>query len=145
MTEIICDASVVLKWFKDSGESEVVEARSLLAAHRDGKVTVAVLDLTYYEIGNVLVRALGHTAEQATAVLNALRMICTTIPPGAADLNRAAELAETHNLSFYDAMYAAIAINRASRLATADRALLKAEFGETPTDLVSELGLTGAI
>jgi predicted nucleic acid-binding protein len=39
VTAVVVDTSVVIKWFHAEGESEVVEARALLAAHRDEVLT----------------------------------------------------------------------------------------------------------
>ena len=46
--DVICDASVALEWFRSEGQEEVGESRALLEGH----LTVAVLDLTRYEIAN---------------------------------------------------------------------------------------------
>ena len=45
VTDVVCDASVVLKWFHHEGEQEVEEARTLLAAHQAGLLTAWILDL----------------------------------------------------------------------------------------------------
>src|SRR5262245_23655587 len=68
-TDVVCDASIVLKWFHEDGEAEVEAARELLDAHRAGRITAWVLDLTFYEVGNVLLRALGWSASEAAAQL----------------------------------------------------------------------------
>ena len=38
------------------------QARALRTAHLNGDLDAHVLDLAYYELGNVLIRALGWTA-----------------------------------------------------------------------------------
>lgn len=58
MTDVVCDASVVLNWFHAEGERDGEDARRLLAAHRSASITAWVLDLMLYELGNVLLRAL---------------------------------------------------------------------------------------
>ncbi len=50
---LLVDTSVLLKWFREEGESEVAAARTLLQAHRDGHERIVVLDLAAYELGNV--------------------------------------------------------------------------------------------
>jgi predicted nucleic acid-binding protein len=142
VTDVVCDASVVLKWFHEEGEREVGEARALLAAHRTGQLTARVLDLTFYELGNVLLRALGWTAKEVGAQLDDLRGICAPLAPRPGDLRIAAELAEAHPLTFYDAVYAAVARSRDAALATADRALIASGLGESPAAISARLGLT---
>ena len=139
--DVVSDASVALKWFHAEGEAEVEPARAILAAHRARAVLVAVLDLTVYEVGNALLR--GHfkaTAAQVATVLEALTEVCPAIAPTADDLREAAALAEQHELTLYDAAYAAVARRRGAQLATLDGELLRAGLGRRPSELVSELG-----
>lgn len=142
MTDLVCDTSVVLKWFHDEGEPDVEDARRLLAAHRSGSITAWVLDLTFYELGNVLLRALSWPATDAADQLDDLRSICGVLPVTAADLRTAAELAERHTLTFYDAVYASAALSRGSALATTDKALLDAGAGESPEAIVARLAIS---
>jgi predicted nucleic acid-binding protein len=102
---------------------------------------VAVLDLTPYEIGNALMRGrAGASAEQAAVVLDALGEVCATVSPDAADFRRAAELAEQHGLTLYDAAYAAVAEGHEAELVTLDRELLDAGLGVTPGDMAMKYG-----
>jgi len=142
VTDVVCDASVVLKWFHDEGEADVEDARRLLGAHRSGSITAWVLDLTFYELGNVLLRALSWPATNAADQLDDLRAICGVLPVTAVELRLAAELAEQHTLTFYDAVYAAAAHSRGSALATADKALLDAGAGESPEAIAARLGIS---
>lgn len=141
VTDVVCDTSVVLKWFHHEGEQEVDEARALLAAHQSGLLTAWILDLTLYELGNVLLRSLGWPATDVAAQLDDLSAICTALTPTASELRLAAHLAEKHALTFYDAAYAAAARSRGADLATADRALLDAGVGASPSAVAAGLGL----
>ncbi|MGH3104509.1 MAG: type II toxin-antitoxin system VapC family toxin [Gaiellaceae bacterium] len=145
MTDVVCDASIVLKWFHDEGEQEVEEARRLLAAHRSGQLTALILDLTFYEVGNVLLRALRWPAADVAAQLDDVRSICAVLAPGADELRLAAQLAEAHALTFYDAVYAAAAHSRGAALVTADKALLDAGAGESPGVIAARLGITATL
>jgi predicted nucleic acid-binding protein len=139
--DVVSDANVALKWFHAEGEEEVDEARALLDAHRSREIGIAVLDLTPYEIGNALMRGrAGASAEQAAIVLEALGEVCAMVSPDAADLRRATELAEQHDLTLYDAAYAAVAEGRGAQLATLDKALLKAGLGVKPVELTEKFG-----
>ncbi len=75
MTDVLCDTSVVVKWFHESGEAEVAQARAILDAHAAGTLTANVLDLTVYELGNVASRALGLPGERVVAILDRLERL----------------------------------------------------------------------
>ena len=64
------------------------------------------------------------------------------MPVGAAEQRLAAQLAEEHTLTFYDAVYAAAARSRGAVLATADEALLAAGAGESPGSIAARLGIS---
>lgn len=143
--DVVSDANVALKWFHAEGEEEVQEARALVAAHQARTVALSVLDLTAYEVGNALLRGRAKaTASQVATVLEALGEICPAVRPDTDDLRIAAELAARLDLTLYDAAYAAVAKRRGARLATLDRALLKAELGRRPSELADELAQPGA-
>lgn len=138
MTDVLCDTSVVVKWFHESGETEVEQARAILDAHTAGTLTANMLDLTVYELGNVAARALGLPGERVGAILDRLELICgegLRLSPKAR--KDAAELTEAHRLTFYDAAYWAVARERKITLVTADTALLQAGAGVTPTDFIA--------
>lgn len=100
-----------------------------------------MLDLTAYEIGNALLRGRANaTVEQVATVLEALDQFCPAIRPGPAELRIAAHLAARHDITFYDAAYAAVAKSRDATVATLDRAFLLAGLGRRP----SELGVSSA-
>jgi predicted nucleic acid-binding protein len=139
-TDVISDANIALKWFHDEGEADLAAARELLDQHRSRRIVLHVLDLTFYELGNALMRGQAHaTAEQTATVLGALRQICITITPSDEDLALATALAAEHDLTLYDAAYAAVARRRAAPLATLDRQLLDSGLGITPEELLTQL------
>ena len=137
--DVVCDASVVLKWFHEEGEEEVEPSRALLDLHRSHRVALSVLDLTFYEIANALLRGLRARSDDVAIVLDALAEICSQIPVSHAALSEAVKLAERHGLTVYDAAYAAVAIARRAQLATMDRALLEAGLGRRPSEIVRDV------
>lgn len=138
--DVVSDANVALKWFHAEGEEEVEPARALLAGQRERTVSLSVLDLTPYELGNALLRGrLRVAAERVAAVLEALATVCPAITPDINDLREAAVLVEQHGLTLYDAAYAAVASRRNAYLATLDRKLLGAGLGRRPSELIEEL------
>ena len=79
-----------------AGEADVLEARALIEAHTEGRLTAWVLELTFYELANVLLRSLGWDAAQVVAQLDDLRAISPVLVAGPDVLRRAAEVAEQH-------------------------------------------------
>ena len=72
MTRLLVDTSVLIKWFHSEGEHGVPQARALRTAHLNGDLDAHVLDLAYYELGNVLMRALGWTPDDVADQLDDL-------------------------------------------------------------------------
>jgi predicted nucleic acid-binding protein len=139
--DVVSDANVALKWFHSEGEEEVAEARALLDAHKERTLALSVLDLTAYEVGNALMRGrTGAGADQVATVLEALAEVCPALRPTPEELRRATQLVAEHDLTLYDAAYAAVAKGREATLATLDKALLKAGLGTRPSELAARLG-----
>lgn len=72
-------------------------------------------------------------------MLGALRQICLTISPGDDDLALAAGLVAGHDLTLYDATYAAVARHLGAPLVTLDEQLLDAGLGVRPDQLLAQL------
>jgi predicted nucleic acid-binding protein len=141
--DVVSDANVALKWFHAEGEEEVAQARALLDAHKARTVALIVLDLTAYEVGNALMRGrAGASAEQVATVLDALGELCPAVRPYPEELRLATELAARHELTLYDAAYAAVAESREAALVTLDRALLGTGLGTRPSELAARLPTT---
>jgi predicted nucleic acid-binding protein len=138
---VVSDANVVLKWFHSEGEEEVEPARALLDAHKERTVALSVLDLTAYEVGNALMRGRARaSAEQAATVIEALAEVCPAIRPSPEEMRLASQVAERHDLTLYDAAYAAVAQSRSAELVTLDRALLAAKLGSRPSEVTGAIG-----
>lgn len=143
MTRLLIDTSVLIKWFHSDGESELPQARALRSAHVAGELDAHMLDLATYEVGNVLSRALRWTGADVADQLDDLHAILG--PPLVMTpvwLRSAATLAHTHTLSFYDASWAAAAVELGIPLISADRRLLDADLAESPTQITSRLKLS---
>ncbi|MBA2553317.1 MAG: type II toxin-antitoxin system VapC family toxin [Geodermatophilaceae bacterium] len=142
MTRLLVDTSVLVKWFHSDGEGELEHARALRSAHFSGDLDAHVLDLAFYEVGNVLTRALLWTAADVADQLDDLNAILG--PPLTMTtvwLRHAATLAHIHRLSFYDASWAAAALELGVQLISADRQLLTAGLAESPRDVTARLKL----
>jgi len=118
VTTLLLDASVVLAAF-DPEDDHHRPASALLV---DPSLTLTTLDLVRYEVANVAVRA-WRAPGTVAALLAAVERIAEdggVIKSTAALLQRAAELAEQHTISVYDAAYAAAADQADRRLVSCD-------------------------
>jgi predicted nucleic acid-binding protein len=136
--DIVADANVALKWFHAKGEEEVEPVHEILGRYRAHEIALYVLDLTTYEVGNALLRGHSHTpADRVAIVLDSLREICPAITPGHEDMQLACTLASEHELTLYDATYAAVARRRGATLVTLDGRLLDSGLGVRPSELIA--------
>lgn len=136
---VVSDASVALKWFHEEGEEDVGPARALVDAYAARTISLSILDLTPYEIGNALIRGRRLGPEPVSVVLEALSEICPALHPTVEEQRDAAALAARSGLTYYDAAYVAVARARNARLATHDTELLHLGFGERPTEILALL------
>lgn len=132
-TTWLVDASVALKWFmpRDS-EPDADLARSAI-----GQLAMRTTSLAVYEIGNILTRKSGWDADQIALALKVLNDICgdpLDLEPD--DRRAAADIALTHDITFYDASYAAIAERTGRRLLSADSDLVQPGLASPLQDLV---------
>lgn len=118
MTTLFLDASVLLAAF-DPEDDHHEPASALLV---DAETTLATLDLARYEVANVAVRA-WRAPESVAPLLAAVEQIADdggVLVSTSSLLIRAAELAEHHTISTYDAAYVAASLGADRRLVSCD-------------------------
>jgi predicted nucleic acid-binding protein len=132
--KLLLDSSVWLAWMRVGDEPNHEAATTIVERASTGEVEVRLLDLTLYELGNVLVRAWGESAAHAEGFVGRAMTIAEAPPlvPTPAERRVAYGLAEQHRLSVYDATYAAVARERRLTLVSGDRKLLDAELAVAP-------------
>lgn len=131
MTTLLLDASVLLAAF-DPEDNHHEPARGLL---EDDEVSLATLDLARYEITNVAVRAwrAPQSVAPLLAVVERLANDGGVLLSTDTLLTRAAEIAERHTISVYDAAYAAAADEGGHRLVSCDeRDLVSKDLAALP-------------
>jgi predicted nucleic acid-binding protein len=117
----VVDASVAVKWFLPVDR----EPDGELARKAIGRLAMRTTALAMHEVGNVLTIHSGWAAEKIAAALDLLIEICgDPLALHPEDHQTAADLALAHNLTFYDASYAAIARRADRRLLSADSDLV---------------------
>jgi predicted nucleic acid-binding protein len=137
MSTWLLDASAILAAF-DPDDSHHEAAVAMLA---DDSLTLMTLDLARYEIANVAVRAWG-APRLVSSVLAALERVADdggVVASTGSLVSRAAELAERHEISVYDAAYVVATADGDRRLVSCDeRDLVSKELAVPPSDVRAE-------
>lgn len=128
------DASVLGRWlFSDADVRNKVEA--LLAGYQAGEVDLCAPDLVISEVGNLLTAAQRNGYVDSAEALEALEHIDALglrLIPAWERAPEALLTATTLGLSFYDALYVAVAEAEACTLLTADLRLARRIEGTKP-------------
>ena len=132
MTEVVLDASVVLKWFRAEGERHLDPARSLRARFEAGRLAVLAPPLLRLEIVNVAGRRWQWGESALVELAVALDELGFEFEEP--ELPRVAAWT-ARGLTAYDAAYVALAETRATPLIT-DDALVVALAVDIATALV---------
>lgn len=136
MREVVLDASVVIKWFRNQGEPNLEQARELRHAYEHGELLVFAPPLLGLEILNVAGRRWLLNAQALESVATALESLgFEYVEP---DLSVVARWI-ARGLSAYDAAYVAVAESTSARLVTDDEQLA-AVAGELADLLAGESG-----
>ncbi len=120
---IVLDASVVLKWIfadEDGGE----RAERFKKAHVSGQEVIAVPDLLFYEIGNVLAtktRLPGASVAEAFSLLWDFGL--ERFDLGLDEFQSSLALSRKHKITLYDAAYVELSRRLTCPFVTADRKL----------------------
>jgi predicted nucleic acid-binding protein len=123
--ELVLDASVIVKWFKDD-EVHVEEARAVKESYLRGDILVVVPPLLFVEVLNVAARRWHWTGDHLDALAEQMdRLGFVVRQPG---LRRVASWS-ARGLTAYDACYVALAEERRALLLTADERILALAAG----------------
>lgn len=106
MSEVVLDASVVLKWFRSEGEGRLEQALELRRRFEEGKLAVFAPPLLWLEIVNVAARRWRWSMESLDELAKQLPLLGFEIVEP--DLSAIAHWAGA-GLTAYDAAYVAIA------------------------------------
>ena len=118
----VVDASVAIKWFVEEPGSAT--ALGLRASHVQGKLQLIAPELIIYEITNVLIRHPRFEAYQIDHAIDTLfELQMEILVPTPALVHAALHTAMRYHLTFYDALYVALAQQLDIELITADQRL----------------------
>jgi predicted nucleic acid-binding protein len=124
--EVVLDASVVLKWVfpPAADEADVERALDLLAALREGSVTVVQPVHWLAEVAGVVARRHPRRARQVIGLLHSMEL---PVLDHLGVYERAATLASDTGQHLFDTLYHAVALARpAASLVTADERYYRA-------------------
>jgi predicted nucleic acid-binding protein len=120
----VLDSSVIVKWFKQEKDSE--EALILREAYFEGVTEIAVPDLIFYEISNVMNYDDSIDTEEVKESIETLRdMDFEIVAPHTDLIDKAVELADRKNITVYDASFLALAELLDATLVTSDQELYR--------------------
>ncbi len=132
------DASAILAAF--DAEDDLHESASAILV--DPEITLATLDLARYEVTNVAIRA-WRAPDRVATLLDAIDRIADDggiLSSTTALLTRAAQLADEHVISAYDAAYVAASNHIGGTLVSCDiRDLVSKKLASSPAQVHSEI------
>ncbi|MBI2687313.1 MAG: type II toxin-antitoxin system VapC family toxin [Acidobacteria bacterium] len=130
MSKYIVDASVAAKWVLPADhEAHHDEARRLLMRHVKGTVQLAVPDLFWPEMGNILWKSVKRgyiKSSNAQDGIDDLIALGLTSYPTNPLIISATKIAFQFDRTVYDSIYAALAIAIGAPMVTADERLANA-------------------
>ncbi len=116
---LILDASVVVKWFSEENDSE--SARNIRDKFFKGALNIAVPNLLFYEVANALrYNPVLTEKEKIQAAKDVYAVEFDVVGLDDTLLTAALLTALKYEISFYDAVYIAIAKEASCRYVTAD-------------------------
>lgn len=122
MSDVVLDASVVLKWFRSDGEGQVDAARAIRSRFEAGHLRVLVPSLLWLELLNVAVRRWRFTDPQLGQLAKTLGSLgFEVLEPQLPAVARWAAA----GLTAYDAAYLAVAEQAGIKLITDDRQIIR--------------------
>jgi predicted nucleic acid-binding protein len=123
--DIVLDASVAIKWFKDSDEDYVDSALSIQDRKLSGSIEIIVPDLFFFEVLNAFLTKSEFGLEDIVIIKESLlKLDMKIIYPESRILGQSTSIALANNLTFYDSLYIAVADASKAVLYTEDREIL---------------------
>jgi predicted nucleic acid-binding protein len=136
LTTFVVDAGVAVKWcIPPDGEDFATEAIQFLRSYVEGGIDLLVPDLFWAEVGHTLwkhARKGKLHRNAAGSALQAVQSLGINTVPSNSLLTHALDIAGTHDRSFYQSLYVALAVESSTQLVTADERLADALAARFP-------------
>jgi len=121
MRGFVLDTSVILKWFSESGESDLDRALQLRQSMLERTVFFVVPDLLFYELANALRHNPNFSKKDVEQALHSVFEIGLEVKSVNEEVMREAiSLAFKHDVTVYDAYFLALSIKEGKPFITAD-------------------------
>jgi predicted nucleic acid-binding protein len=134
----VADASVILKWFFQSRESDLEKALQLRNDYKNGSIELYSPELLIYEIVNVLRYKETIKEELISRAIASVYGMDILIPVNARIMTEAVRLARKHDITVYDSTYLSFAREAGGHLITADKKLYKKIEGSPVSLFISD-------
>ncbi len=122
--KIVVDTSVVIKWFKHRDEPFYEQAEELKARYLNGEVEIAVPELIFYELGNVLLLKCELTEEEAVEKIESFwKLLPIAVFLSVEFVKKIMSFSFKYEVTFYDACFAVLARELGCGFITADKKL----------------------
>ena len=140
---VVPDASVLLKWgLNPSGEDDQEQAALLQNEWLDGRIALLLPRIWAFEVGNVLARKKPAHAEKLMEIFLGYRLPEEETTP---ELCRVTfRLMKACQVTFYDAVYHAVALLRKGVLVTADEGYFRKAGSKGRVVLLRDWGIGGS-
>jgi len=136
----VVDASVGVKWFIREREADREVALALRRHHIEGKTRMIVPELFLLEVPNAIKAGRKGTEDELAQVLTTLADLDIQVEQHALPvLRKTNAIAWAYNLTWYDAVYVALAEILGFPCVTADNALLRKMKGHSMVLHVKDL------
>ena len=122
-TEVVVDASIVVKWFVEEEGSD--KSLKLRDRYIEGEIKLIAPELMIFETLNALYYKRLFSEEELKQISEALEAYSFTLYPLRGEYaNKALEIAFKNNITIYDASYIALAVIKDTRMYTANEKLI---------------------
>jgi len=122
-TRFVTDASVVLKWFSNTGENDLKKALELREHFSRRKIEIYAPELLIYEIANVLRYKKALHEKLIHKAISSIYDMDILLPVNSQIMTMAVTLARKYGVTVYDSAYLSFAQIAGCHLVTADRKL----------------------
>lgn len=119
----VIDASVILKWFSQAGESDLDKALQLREDFRERNIDLYAPELLIYEIANVLRYKKILNEDIIHKAISSIYDMEILMPVNAGIMTQAVTIARQYHITVYDSSYLGFAQSVGCHLITADKKL----------------------
>ena len=121
----VIDASVILKWFSQAGESDLDKALQLREDFRERNIDLYAPELLIYEIANVLRYKKILSEDLIHKAISSIYDMDILMPVYPEVMSRAVTIARQYHITVYDSSYLSFAQSVGCHLITADKKLFQ--------------------